>query len=343
MIDKICLQTKQFKIGKHFFLNSKNQKEENSTQPNLHYKNTNGHLVSGPMAFLSRDGITASTNQIGLLVQFNPSQLIYGHNYNLISQSQLNEACARVQSKLIELGVYVDLNNMIVSRIDIAKNILGDKPFGAYKTLFNFLYTNRLSRSNYPEYPTTYGFSNKCRSIIFYDKLEQLKKKGISNSELNIDNNAVIIRCEYQAKKAKIVKRDLQINKLTELLEPETFKHLEQRFSEIVKKLIFKGGRVYSKIEGIGSEIDFLKHLKKMYSRNTILKFLASLNLDEIIERFDTLDNFANVLAGAGFERTHVYRILIEMQDLMKSKGQFRVNENSISALYNELTTKLFN
>jgi len=299
--------------------------------------------ILGEKAFLNnKDNLPYSVDIKSpdhLSVEFNPSKIFHNHNYYSITNQQLGIVCNQLQKDLDEKGIKLNINDMKVSRIDLAQNYKMKYPYINYSNLFGLLSGKRLKSSSYPSY---YSFRNKSREVVFYDKLLELKEvQKLDFLKFGINENENILRNELRFKNAKTTKNNLELEKINQLFQLDHYHHLKKQFSGIVLNLVFNTKPRDDIVKmNLNRELELLQFCKENYKRNSLSNYFQMIGLDNISEKFGSLENFKKTLLRAGYNKSYVYSQIRELQKKFKIYSQVTKkyeNENSISMLYDEV------
>lgn len=165
-----------------------------------------------------------------LKIEYSPCTYLSGGTHNT-APATLTDVKAQVLGILTELdkqGVHATLESFEVKQIDIALDRVMKSPFKEYKQALKGLQFNS-TRSN--EYGTTLTKSNESSTILFYDKVKQLKKHKREIPKEYVGKN--IMRCEYRLQKKPKVRAVCGSAKLLDVLASQS--KLETAFLKTLK------------------------------------------------------------------------------------------------------------
>ena len=266
-------------------------------------------------------GIYVSNNRNGLLVSFNPAKLYFGHNEKSISSIQLPDICNNVQDTLSSKSVYVSIDKMSVSRIDLAINIGTTYSPSEYFPLFEFTKINYMNKRD--SYSNGLYWHNKSRCLIIYDKTKELKDKQ------GIEAGVHLLRFEYRLLNRKAVTDHLRIGHLNELYDPSNYQFIQNIFLDFLRTDLFSGWD-NNQAESLG-HIEYL--IKNKNKRNSIRKLFSSCYCKN---RFSGIE-LKNILLSSGYSKKHISQFLKEINDNAISES----NPEQYINMQKELLTKL--
>ena len=111
-------------------------------------------------------------NQHGLLVQFNPSKIHHPYLLKGVDSIEYNQSVKLIQQELQTIGIQVNLEDMNMSRVDLARQVEMYHPLHQYHSAFQLL---KAPRAKGRQYDGGYLFHNKANEIMFYDKQKELQ------------------------------------------------------------------------------------------------------------------------------------------------------------------------
>lgn len=248
-------------------------------------------------------------NRFGLYIQFNPSAIAYnGINFKIATYDEMLRSIETVKSKILDV-VDLDFESGTLLRLDLAKDITPQYSFSRYIPMFQWLEGNRSAISN--RWNTSYWWSHLHKSIHFYDKRVQLRNilKGI---RLNADQSKVwddlqkpknLIRVEVKLKRSYLIKNELKMVTLSDLLDPTKFSYLEDTFKEVIRKMILsKEPKGTSSSYCDPSDVGLLKSLlENVGERSAIDEWLILLGLESVMEKLGGIEGFQSGIKEAGF------------------------------------------
>lgn len=181
-------------------------------------------------------------------------KLYYGNNL-----AQLDWEATQDALQMLSDNLHIDIFEANLTRIDFGFNFLLKRNVQCYLNLL--CSRTRFRRLSYQD--ETVGFSSKAKTIIFYDKLEEIKKRDKSTFE-NIPElykGLNVLRCEV--KLLKNIRTNLG-TKLAVKVKDLTSKRTQKKLAEIFFS-------EFSKVH-TSDDLDPLHFLKK---HNGVLKYLS--------------------------------------------------------------------
>lgn len=152
-------------------------------------------------------------DNIGCIIQFSiPGVRGHGDNSWPVDRRNAIGMIDSVQDKLADLGVVIDLRQAKVTRCDLNRSIALKEPFHLYQKILSAL---NLPRTKTHDRGTTVTRTNKSQGVSFYDKIAQMKSRGLSTSHLP----PYLGRFEWEVTQARSVTKKLDIRTVQELLD----------------------------------------------------------------------------------------------------------------------------
>jgi len=346
MIDTVKIHTKDFEVGGSARIKLRQGVVDYNTgviENNFFlFRDRSGQDIYGSGAYLNTDLFNLDINSRGLFLKYTPAKNMFGCNYYSVNNNQLKLVSQEVQDTLAENDIYLDMDSSDLSRVDLAKNIHTDKPIPAYSDLFTFLSGQRMKSY---EFPSGYRYGNQSRQCVFYDKIEEL----LAVQKIDLNKTGIpdkdTLRGELRFLNHKVIKRDLPHTKLGVLYKKSNYDDMRDSYRHYLKKLVFRSGSDQELKFHYTREVEFLTELRKISKRNAVVEYIAVTGLDTVLQMFGSLDNFRSVLLSAGFQRQYTYRQVKQLQERLRLRSQInkKYESDSISKLYEEITTKLLN
>lgn len=343
MIDKIQVSSSEFGIGDDAVLTVVPASYDTDNQPKAEAP-AGGVLFEragiyhyGSRAFKNTDTFNLTINpNFGLEVHFNPAVVIHRNNFYPVTESEFHKSINIVQGQLDEAGIHLDMNSAAIVRLDTAQDRELEEPIEAYFQLFRLLQAKRAKPN---EQENGYYFSNGNRQIVFYDKLEEMRRRKVMLSpSLNGKN---IIRCEYRLRRKDAVRRLAELNGISlntiADIRKMPFQELERLHRKAISEFAFTSIPAPDSMAfSLKTEIEILAEFRSRFKRNSLsLYHEARTNL----ERFGSIDNYKKSLAAAGFDRSYIFRhgekILQCISIIEKVEAQN--GKKNIGSLYKEI------
>lgn len=276
----------------------------------------------------SENTCTITLNPKGLNVQFNPST--YLHPYELTFD--VEAVLEGVKKDLDLFEVDTDLDQMTVSRLDITKQAVLDKPFTSFSQALTTIKGKRMKSK---QYEGGYSVGNNSRSAIFYDKSNQLQtQKNYTEAPNNLT------RCEVRFVRNKTIahkKRGAGIGRLKDLREA-TPEYLTESYNRFLNGTVFNMADSHQLAFNFSEEIEILRMYRETY-KAPAHRYERTEGIPSIIERFGSLDVYGQMLCEAGYNPKSVYRRIAELKRLAHEKAFLdnRRGEHTVLDVIHEL------
>ena len=207
--------------------------------------------------------------QFGL--HFNPSKKL--HPYELTKDSNIiYEHTKEIQKELLKSNIEINLDEALVTRFDLAHNIILDNPLTAYDRVFDSFRGLRQIRKQHDD---TRLWSNKQNQFIVYDKVKELQLPNLPTN---------MVRGEMRILKSACMKSTFKTNKLIHLLNQEQGMDYKSVFNNYIETKLFRNTTKQLKFEFKELEsmfLDFIYMEGKTIGYNNFLKTLGIQNLHE--------------------------------------------------------------
>lgn len=153
-------------------------------------------------------------NESSISIKGSLCKYFYGNNIDTLNLTTTREALAQISADLS-----LDINKASLSRIDFSTNIVTD-----YTPTIYYPYLGQLSRFERFEKPNSIYYSQEAKRLLFYDKVAEAKKKGMTIPKQHIGDNLL----RYELVLNKGISRYLKYNGLyvQDLGSEELFKKL---------------------------------------------------------------------------------------------------------------------
>lgn len=338
-IDKLILVSKDFSVSDaltpDFGIDT--SKKQGTKDESLPYLLTDavGREIRAHKIWHNTTQASITINQLGLNLSFNPDKIINPYQLSEINSSGFNDALSVVDKHLHKIGIKVNIEQMKLNRVDLAKQEQMNYSVWQYSDAFRLLASKRkMSKRTYLE---TQTIGNTQHQVCFYDKEQELSDLGLKNyiTEKNL------MRAEIRMLKSNCTKRIMHAETLKDLrrLHPADVSEI---YSGYMQKNIFKGTISEQLMLNFDEEVDFIRHLKQADKRNAFKKYLMLKNLDEYLLRIGGIDNFLKLFTAAGFSRPQVWRYRNDLEQLLSLKAGIDKSRQdvSVSVLLDELKLK---
>ena len=153
-------------------------------------------------------------NESSISVKGSLCKYFYGNNIDTLNLTNTREALNQISADLS-----IDIHKASVSRIDFSTNIVTD-----YTPTIYYPYLGNLTRFQRFEQPNAIYYNQDAKRLLFYDKIEEAKKKGMTIPKQHIGDNLL----RYELVLNSDVPRYLKYNGLyaLDLGSEELFKKL---------------------------------------------------------------------------------------------------------------------
>ena len=153
-------------------------------------------------------------NESSISVKGSLCKYFYGNNIDTLNLTTTREALAQISADLS-----LDINKARVTRIDFSTNIVTD-----YTPTIYYPYLGQLSKFQRFEQPNSIYYNQESKRLLFYDKIKEAKKKGMTIPKQHIGDNLL----RYELVLNSDVPRYLKYNGLyvQDLGSEELFKKL---------------------------------------------------------------------------------------------------------------------
>jgi len=341
-IDKLVLATKEFSLKTMppmVLHNTKPYGEEES----LLAVTQDGRRIQASRIYVPTDRLEVcsniSINRYGLNVSLNPNKAF--HDYHQAEGvGHIEETLKNVQKELKEFGVSTDMKHHNISRIDVARDNSMTESYDTYKPLYDTLRARQMQAT---QYTTGVEVGNRSRSVVFYDKGEDVKRR---TGEIISESN--LVRGEVRLKNTKKVKSSTYFNTTSNLV-----KYVDHVPTVYKKEMdnVLKGLKIMSEDDQIiipfDDDITLFNQVIKTHRRDHALNFLSMFGgIGYVLEKYGSLQEFeVNVLSRVEFRNRQARRkVTQQIRDLYhKSKmigGILNKRQEQLKHLSQEMLLK---
>lgn len=171
-----------------------------------------------------------------LSCQFSAPKLLTGQNFYLANCADLKMLGKEFGKILADSGIYCNIDEMKVSRLDLTRNLQTKYSFGTYTPVLKMCNANKTCQSeiNAQTYTTGTG-KGKSNQICCYDKLEEIINNGDAIPQ-GLDNSN-IFRCESRFLKSETIQRYTGIEKFADI--KKNYFDLKDAYKKNVQKNLF--------------------------------------------------------------------------------------------------------
>jgi hypothetical protein len=337
-IDKLELTTREWDIKSWRDSNltlfpTPEKAGEDAMQDFLVIRDKAGVEKRGQKAILNNELFSLTLNQYGARLTMNPSK-----PYNPVvlcsDDATFADRVSTVQNRLKEYGIWLNMFDAKLSRVDVAKNVLCKNPVSHYSDVFRGL---RLPRANkQAEYPEGYRSNNKSRSLIFYNKGQEVFEKTGDSIVLELHGNN-LMRGELQYKKGSI---PYQLKMKTfDDLSRAGMESLQTVYRNTMEKSVFRydAGEVVNWPIRYDEEslLNELISILEKHPRNGYLHYRAVIGDRNIPLLWGSLENFSKAILTISENRGTADRIVKAIRQTI-----FGFGPGEVVSLYKELKTE---
>jgi hypothetical protein len=272
MIDKITAYTREFSIDGDAELeivpcsiDNNSGEELNSTV--LWWNGFNP--VCGRRAFINRHGVNITIENGRLTFSFNPSSIQFSNNFKIINYDEFKESLKRVEIILSALGIHINLDTCKLSRVDLCCNIEVNHDVNLYRSALQIISPKYMSKKHVLLADGSYTVRNKSRQYIFYDKVKQMKSKGIDLEAFEVKTRN-IMRCEVRLMNHRSVENSITVGTLGELLVKATYANVKDIFKKIMKDDFFRMQDLKDTSPTIHTDSDLVCQIRIAYPKKAI-------------------------------------------------------------------------
>lgn len=308
-IDKISLTTKEFRLENLNLLGRKLNIAPNETNVLPMYTDLKGKQVEANSLYFN-GGATYDISAKGLMVTFNPSKNL--HPFNLTSTGkELNNQIKLVEKELKSIGIVTNIEDMKLSRFDLAKNQTMQHPQSMYHDGLKYL---KGKRSESRQAPDGFYIGNKSHESLFYNKYKQLKY-----DKIEVIAPERLARFEARFRNTETVRRYTTISSLNELKSIEN-EDIDSMYKTYLNKVVFTRVNI-----GIQSLIDFeseaqlYQSLKSQYPKGYFNYYLNLNSAEYVLSKFGSMENFIRFLESVGENRMSIHRKVNKLKDLIST------------------------
>lgn len=301
------------------------------------FKDESGRDVYGSKAFINTSQYNLTIQPMGhgveLFLQTSLPKVVKDDNYSPLSDAETKEAVEVIGQDLRSRGVGLNLDNCQLSRVDLFKNIIGDNDFLTYSPLFSLLQSKRQQKR---DYGTTFTWQNTQREVCVYDKLVEMKSRGVEVSRYPGNS----IRFEYRLKNSRVCGREIGSKTVKDLVN--NLDGLSKKYQDAMSKSIFSLGVEDVNILASQELQIAMRSYADLYGEFWFSRFLRDFGA-YTLSRFASDEVVKVVLACVIGDRVKLWRAIKFFDE---SKRDFamssRVNQDkTLADLYDELRSKV--
>lgn len=350
MIDTIKLCLSDYEVSKNNKLTIQPSSyncldgSKNCDYPLVYY-NDSSLVEYGSKAFYNSDtfnlSITPKQNVIFYHVQMSVPKVHNGNNYYSVGKDGTTAVLKKVEKELKEVGIKTNIHKSKISRLDTFKNIVTEESFQDYFEVFNSL---NIPRKQKVDYGTTFLFNNKQEEFCIYDKILEMKSKGL-NYSVYPENT---MRFENRLLKPRKIRDTLNLSLLEELIN--NYDSVKEHFKNTFEKNLFKFDSSELKIITVNQMSLELEYFYDSYKQaiSQYLKFkgfeyiILHSGKESFIEAIKTTLKKKNLKDDAIRQQLHrLQKELKECEMNLLHMKKLPNKDKTLLSLYNELKTKV--
>ena len=262
-----------------------------------HCNNRSEHYnVKNDSSYLQGDlrNMRVTLNEASISVKGSLCKYFYGNNIDTLNLTNTREALNQISADLS-----IDIHKASVSRIDFSTNIITD-----YTPTIYYPYLGQLSRFERYEQPNSIYYNQQAKRLLFYDKIEEAKNKGMTIPKQHIGDNLL----RYELVLNKGISRYLKYNGLYAL---------DLGSEELFKKLLHLWYSYYQQIQKHSKKLNPMedKIINPSTFKNEMYNALVRKNPDEFYKMV------AELKAKKKFKHPEYYsRINAEIRKIQKTQ-----------------------
>lgn len=235
------------------------------------FRDENGKAVKGSKAFcntslssLDIDPRYRTGRSTNCYLKFNLPKAASGSRSNLeiLDYDDTCSAILSIQEDLRSYGIVTDLIKAKIIRMDLCRNIDANFPFPRYRQVLEMLDMKRSKEKYQRDYDTTSMKGNSSNRLIAYDKVEEMRDRGIPVTEF-ADRN--ILRFEWQNYgSGKRIEPRFGIVTVADLLE--NYEDVGSNYRGFVQSLFRRNINLSEQVV-VPSETDVMEFFKRQFGR----------------------------------------------------------------------------
>lgn len=251
-----------------------------------------GHPIEGAGFYLNVGGINAEVEPSGLKVRFNPSK--DRHPFELLTDpAEVGRIGDGIQQTLKAHGVLVNVDDMQLSRLDLAKQAQLRHPLHSYVPALAHLKGKRMTGHQYPD---GYRWANTQRQAVLYDKARELAqgKVPITTAPDRLG------RMELRWTKGRPLAKDMQFSAFGALrrADPE---QLTAVYRMALHRDVFRTTpQAVQLVINYDTDLDIYRSLKRQHARGALWQYLAFGSVSGTVEAHGGIDALQRFLLDAG-------------------------------------------
>lgn len=289
-IDKVALHTKAY-VPKSLNGWSEKGGRKVGEAPPCFLHDDNGQPIEGTGFFLNAGEVNVDLSAKGLLVSFNPSKI--RHPYALLTDpAEVGRIGEQVQRTLTKNGLLVNVDDMQLVRMDLAKQHQLTHQLSAYGQALSHLKGKRLTGHQYPD---GYSFRNTQREDVFYNKTrEVLEKQQLTVAEDRLG------RFEVKWKKGRPLAKDFQFSSFRDLRRSDP-EQLAAVYVNALHRDVFRTDpKAVQMLLNFDTDLSVYRDLKQQHKHGALWQYLGLGSVSAMVEAHGGIDALGKFLLAAG-------------------------------------------
>ena len=302
-IDKVALHTKAY-VPKSLNGWSEKGGRKVGEAPPCFLHDDNGQPIEGTGFFLNAGEVNVDLSAKGLLVSFNPSKI--RHPYALLTDpAEVGRIGEQVQRTLTKNGLLVNVDDMQLVRLDLAKQHQLTHPLSAYGQALSQLKGKRMTGHKYPD---GYSFRNTQREDVFYNKTrEVLEKQQLTIAEDRLG------RFEAKWKKGRPLAKDFQFSSFRDLRKSDP-EQLTAVYVNALHRDVFRTDpKAVQLVLNLDTEAELLKGYRQA-GRGGVTKYLLDMHAGPHVEALGGWDALGRLMREAGYPDRTIRHTLMQLR-----------------------------
>lgn len=310
-----------------------------------------GEVIRAKKAYLNSDkfNITIFPNHFSLIspdlksickLSLSVPRYAKGKNTDPVSVDEFKEVLKHLEYTLRENGIFTNIDNSEVSRVDLFKMIKTKYEFNDYLPVLSLLEFQRIK--NHRDYGTTLLNHNSQRQYAIYDKVEEENIKSKIAKIINHDYNKKHdkTRFEYRLLKSKSVKSQIGFSKTKDF--HENYSEVQKPFYDYSLSMFGKEPENIVKpiIEDVRQGL--IKYRDKGF-QHPIEKYLSNeIAIPSLIKQIG-LEDFIQIIKEE-FNKQRAYEWKKRIKAVLKNQTLSLIDpstKETYVSLYREIKTKL--
>lgn len=260
-------------------------------------------------------------------------KVLHGSNVEALDRDGAAEAFRIVEQELAEAGVHADIQQALLSRVDLFRNIAAAEPFRCYAPVFSVLAAKRKHKR---DYGTTYLWSNTLREVCVYDKREELSHAG--KPATGLPKNC--LRFEYRMLKPRTVLEVLDCGSTVEELL-HGYSGAKKAYRNAMAHELFEAAPAEVEAwSGRGLERDMVA-FRERYEKQWLSRFVEAVGAVEIAKQAD-LETVREIVERLSGDRNKAWRFTKRLRQYKLDFESLRERPTvTLRSLYEELQEKV--